>query len=158
METLLKTIEQENESMSLSKNLTALQQDAVDLTKSFDDDEIQEILKRDFDSSFMSTMDIRMQKERRKGEESKLGDELGGTGKRRIATGVQDDIPYGDGAAIGPSINENKSLEPQIPIVPVPILTYQQRFDNFKKIIDDDCNHKQSKLLYCYSVKLNCSF
>ena len=126
-ETLLNNIERENESMSISKNMTKLEKEAEDLTKSFDDAEINEILRKDFDASFMSTMNIKLQKER-KARELNENDGMGGKGRRRVEVGQKGDSgDVGDGESV---------KEPEIPIVPVDRLTPEERFKNFKRVFD----------------------
>ena len=126
-DTLLKSIERENESMIVSRDMTKLEKEAEDLTKSFDDAEINEILRKDFNGSFMSTMDIKAQKERKASEESE-NDGMGGKGKQRIEVGQKDGL--GDAG-------DNKHIkEPELPIAPVDKLTPEERFRNFKKVFD----------------------
>ena len=124
IKTLLNSIERENESMILSRDIVKLEKEAEDLTKSFDDAEINEILKRDFNESFMSTMNIKLQKERDTREEKSENDGLGGKGKQRVEVGEK-------------NLNvDNGEKESEISIGPVDKLTPEERFKNFKKVFD----------------------
>jgi hypothetical protein len=124
--TLLDSIEKENESMSICKDITKLKESADDLKGSLTDDEINDILRRNFQNSYMSTMNIKLQKERQAREEKSENDGLVGKGKERVEVGEK-----GNGQE-----NGEDEKESEIPIVPVDKLTPEQRFQNFKNIID----------------------
>ena len=123
---LLSGIKGINESMSISKDIRDLQESADKLTKTFDDSEISKILRDEFTDSYMSSMNIKKQRDLHKSKDEESFNNLGGTGRRRIETGVR-----GDSAN-----HTNDASTPEMPLVPVKVLSVEERFNNFKRIID----------------------
>jgi len=124
---LLHGIKQEYESAPVSKNINDLEKKADDLTKAFDDSEISKIMRDDFTDSYMKSMDIKIQKEKNRRSESD-DDEMGGTGKKRIAVGTKGDNSLEN--------NSGELITDYTKLAPVKVLSEEERFNNFKNIID----------------------
>jgi hypothetical protein len=124
---LLHGIKQEYESAPVSKNINDLEKKADDLTKAFDDSEISKIMRDDFTDSYMKSMDIKIQKEKNRRSESD-DDEMGGTGKKRIVVGTKGDNSLEN--------NSGELITDYTKLAPVKVLSEEERFNNFKNIID----------------------
>lgn len=128
---LLNGIKEINESIPISKDIKDLQESCDKLTKSFDDSEMHKILEDEFKESYVSSMDIKKQREH------KNSDGLGGTGKGRIKIPKKSETNTSDSNTSDSNTSDSNISESKIlDIVPVKPISFKERFNNFKRMID----------------------